>query len=353
MKICIITVYNSLNCGSFLQAYALMKILQEKGHDVVFLKTGVKKPGIETIKEIVKSLLKFNLSEALFYAIKYLKFNREHKIFNTLPFRRRALKTCDLFIFGSDEIWNVARKDFAKYPILWGHGIPYDNFIAYAPSINKSTLEHLKSTVYPEECLSRFKSIMVRDKHSKEVLSKLTKKQIDTVVDPTLLLESKEYKIPDVTFIDKEYILLYSYGTYLDNNRIKIIREFAKRNNLLVISACRWFEWVDKNIAATPCEFLKLMKDAKFVITDTFHGTLFSIILSKKFVSIADNNIKVLELLNLLEMESRILNNSSEIDEIITAEIDYQSVNKRISYLRDKSLISLFDSIDIVNQNYN
>ncbi|NDI34876.1 polysaccharide pyruvyl transferase family protein [Chengkuizengella sediminis] len=346
MNICIVTVYHSMNCGSYLQSYALMETLRQKGHNVTFLETGINKPGIAISKAIIKSLLTFKINRANFFFSKWVGFKKEQKVFRTIKNDNSHIIEFDLIIFGSDEIWNSGRKEFAKNPILWGEGIDSENLIAYAPSINRSTLEQIETLEYPERNLKKFKSIMVRDEHTKDVLSHLTKKDINIVLDPTMLLNSEEYQTVKTKACNDKYVLLYTYGNHLNNDQIKKIKNFAASKQLKLVSSNSWFNWCDINIGATPFEFISLVKNAKYIVTDTFHGTIFSILFSKQFVSFAGDNVKVIELLKALDLNSRIPASNTELESIMDTKIDYDRVNELRDSLRKESLQLLTDALN-------
>lgn len=349
MRICIITVYNSLNCGSFLQAYALQRVLETQGHEVVFLRTGVKKPGQYMAGTIAAASLTGQFARAAFNLRKWRGYAKANRIFRQIPFQAGALESCDLFVFGSDEIWNAGRQSFARHPVLWGQGIDLAPKIAYAPSINRTTLEQLRALGYPAACLEKFSRIMVRDQYTKEILSRLTSREITTVLDPTLLLEPEDYPEAAPRLPDEDYLLLYAYeGTKKTKSQIDHIRRYAQRNNLKIVSANDWFGWCDYNIPVTPLEFPALVKKARVVVTETFHGTLFSILYSKPFAVYAGDNVKVTELLDLFGLQSRRAEPESELVNLMDERIAYGEVHQLIHSLREQSMSRLLEAIDAV-----
>ncbi len=347
MRICIITVYNSLNCGSFLQAYALQRVLETQGHEVVFLRTGVKKPGQYMAGTIAAAALTGQLARAAFNLKKWRGYAKANGIFRQIPFQAGEMDSCGLFVFGSDEIWNAGRQSFARHPVLWGQGIDSAPKIAYAPSINRTTLEQLRALGYPAACLEKFSRIMVRDQYTKEILSRLTSREITTVLDPTLLLEPEDYPEAAPRLTDEDYLLLYAYeGTKKTKSQIDHIRRYAQRNNLKIVSANDWFGWCDYNIPVTPLEFPALVKKARVVVTETFHGTLFSILYSKPFAVYAGDNVKVNELLEQFGLQSRNVAQDGELWPVLEAGIDYAKAHQSLALLREQSLQQLLGAID-------
>ena len=113
---------------------------------------------------------------------------------------------------------------------------------------------------------------------------------------------------------------------------------FAKKNGLRIISCGYYHSWCDENVNADPKEFLEMFIHASYIITDTFHGTVFSIINKKRFVSIIrDNSFKVKYLLDKLDLENRIASSSNEIETILEKPVAYEISDKLLEFERKKS----------------
>ena len=106
------------------------------------------------------------------------------------------------------------------------------------------------------------------------------------------------------------------------------IVNFSKVNRLKTVSVTKYFSWCDKNIVASPGEFLGYVKNAKYVITGTFHGSVFSILMKKNFVVYLNNGNKILDLLSDYHLENRIVQSNNSIEEILQTKIDYDEVYK-------------------------
>ncbi|WP_308636706.1 polysaccharide pyruvyl transferase family protein [Paenibacillus silvisoli] len=347
MNICIVTVHNSLNYGSYFQAYALNKVISESGHSTCFLDTKARKPFKQTVFSVVKRLLKNKSSDAKFLITKYNHFRRAANAFQICNNDDISIKKQDVFVFGSDEIWNISRKEFEDFPIFFGIGMPKDSYlVSYAPSINTTTLDALKNKSHFVEAINRFNNISVRDRHSKNVLSKLTSKSINIVLDPTFLLEKSFYRTLEVDCNESKYILVYSYGHKMTQKRIEQIKNFAKLKNLKLISVGNILDWCDYSIPASPFEFLSYINKADFILTDTFHGTVFSIIYNKAFVSFCDDNTKISEVLSQFNLQSRNCNSDSVLEAVLDERIEYNEVNILIQKYVEDSMRYLSLSID-------
>ena len=229
MRIGIVTVHDSNNYGSFLQAYALQVVLQGMGHEVYFAKTRDKK----FVKRIfVPALFQRELFKhpfTLFRArkngrIKRKAFLHDQKIFKEIE--SVELKEMDLVILGSDEIWNVKVRSFQKR-IFYGENLP--DVIAYGVSTGRAELVDFQT--YPNiiQDIKRIKTILVRDLRTKDIVEKIVDSIPDIVCDPTFLVDStvlkKQTKVS--LLIQKKYVLIYSYG--ISENLQKKIKKFEKR----------------------------------------------------------------------------------------------------------------------------
>lgn len=337
MKICIVTVYNSVNCGSYLQAMALKKALENQGHEVSFLKTGARK-NTSVIKGSLVQILKGKVKKG-YYILKSMNNFKKHssffKVCENIP---SEINKQDFFILGSDEIWNISReKAFARFPIFWGGGIDSENIISYAPSVNNTTISQLKDYPYAEQGLRKIKHIGVRDRYTQSLVKELSDRDSTLVADPTMLLEVDYYKKISGKCPYNNFILIYSFGAYLSQDDINACKEYAKKTGKKLISFGTNHSWCDITVAADPYDFLAFFEKADTIFTDTFHGTIFSLLYNKKFVSFGGKNKKVAEVLSYFNLENRIAKNSFEVPNILMKKIDYIKVNERIAEIREES----------------
>lgn len=349
MKIGIITVHDSNNYGSFLQAYALQAVCRDMGHEVYFVRTRAKEfvkstfiPEI-SLRELFrhpKSTLK-NYRNGL---LKWKAFLSDQKIFREIS--SEELDQMDRILLGSDEIWNVKVRSFQN-PVFYGKG--RTNVIAYAVSVGKADYDDLQS--YPEfiRDIRKIPRIMVRDTRTQSVVEKICGFRPDIVCDPAFLIDGTLFRQKEIRkrrILDK-YLLVYSY--YISSRFQEKIQEFARSNHLKVVSVCFYYAWADYNIMCGPMEFCSVIENAEYVITTTFHGTIFSILNEKQFVTLPAS-IKTNDLLVRLNLKERIIDNDTDKEEIreLLQEraIDYERINKEILNMRHKSLALLIDSIE-------
>jgi len=349
MKICIVTIYNSMNYGAFLQAYVLYNVMKEIGHEVAFLDIGARKPFKTTIKSILKKIIFFRFKKSFFEIKKYWVFKKYIQYCDLCKNDINSMNNQDVFVFGSDEIWNISRSEINKYPILFGVGIPDSYFVSYAPSINKTTLDEVRSNQNFLNALQRFAKISVRDKHSRKILSLITKKPVEYVADPIFLYNVRQYEAIEEKISKIGYILVYGYPNRFTSKNINEIIEYAKSKNLTLISVGNYFDWCDKNIAASPFEFLSYVRNARCVITNTYHGTIFSIRYCKQFASYASTQIKVMDILENLELKKQIVSESCTLENVLSTNINYIKVQEKLnSYIENsyKYIYSFLESAD-------
>lgn len=341
MKICIVTIYNSPNYGARLQALALRNILEQRGHEVIHLDTGARNPRAMASKKVKESLKALDWRKCAFEWAKGSLFSKEAKEFRACDVEEAS--QADMVIFGSDEIWNAKREMIYQYPILFGKGIDNVCKTSYAVSINNAKEEDFYNHDYMMEELNKFEKITVRDVHSKDVLEKLLPhKDISVVVDPTLLQERSYYESILEQTKQQDYILVYSYGKRLKPPIIKQMQEYARAHQLKLISVLSYLPWCDKNISCSTKEFLGLIRDAKVIFTDTFHGTIFSIIFEKKFVVVSKGARKLNCLLEDLDLEAQKINKEPDsFLNILERDIDYARCNERLDKLKEQSLQQL------------
>ncbi len=346
-KIGIVTVYNSENVGSFLQAFGLKTYIESKGFEVYFLKRNVKNTS-HSISVVVRNFAAHTLRRGILAGmddiVNYLCFSKAQRIFRTIDPHSKRLEDFSLFILGSDEIWNVKQKTFKNMPIFWGIGLDPQKTISYAPSVNMSSFDDFIDYEHISQ-LNKIKSTSVRDEHTWDVLSRFTDRPIQIVCDPAFFLNKEQYlKVADYDKLPYPYILVYGYDEIVDKDLSRRIREFAEKRKLRLVSFGFGKSWCDRNIAASPYRFLSLYNNAEMVITKTFHGTVMSVIFQKNFAVFASNNIKVVELLSSLGLESQ---NASHNDvfEILTKRIDYGPVNPKLEDLVFRSKKYLCDNL--------
>lgn len=323
MKIQIITLWSADNYGAYFQAFALKTYLQTEypSAEISFLRdTKEEKHRFSWIsKSVKKSLYQYKLQR---------EFNKARDEFQLSDIG----DTIDICIIGADEVWNVSNTFFKHIGAYVGIGVKGKKCIAYAPSSNG--VEKMQFTeVYGENPFVRLNAISVRDKTTQYLVRELSLINPPIVLDPTFLIDNYNEMASDVKYT--KYLIVYGYS--FANEEILTIKKFAKEKNLIIISAGAYQEWTDIKIPASPKQFLGLIKNAEYVVTSTFHGTVFSILFNKEFVSYTRNNTKILEILEAFDLSKRNSSDKTNINQIFSHRIDYGYVNKIIDEKRKQS----------------
>ncbi len=322
-KIGICTLYFANNFGAILQAFALQETLINMGHEVEFIK----------IKDVLPKLEEPNSKE--FERSKtYLKVAKE--IYN------KEKHNYDTIVIGSDELWNFKNGSFEHLDEYFGYNFNCANIITYAPSANGTTPEIFKNANGDKITFDNLKSISVRDKHSQDLVKALSGRDATLVLDPTLLVENfeKYIKYPENNL--KDYIVIYGYN--FSDTEIKKITEFAKANNKTIYSLGFKKDWCE-TLNADIFEFLGYIKNADYMITNTFHGTLFSIILEKEFAVFSNHSSKLEDVLTKFDLTDRDAMDKESLDSILKENIDYNKVNNLKEKHRSHSLAYLKENI--------
>lgn len=375
----ILTWFKSSNYGTCLQAYALSSFLRNNNYNAYLVENlkfyyGLKNP-IESIVALVNKyknkLLKHPNSSIKFEDLpndikeKYLKRIKKNEDFaytknnvkvnyNKLDYER-MLEETDIFITGSDQIWN---PNYVSPSNLLAFASNHKK-IAYASSIGVEHIPNNKKHIY-KKYLSRFSKIGVREKTAQSELSTILKKDVVTVLDPTFLLNKGEWsKIIDKTVSeplpDKKYIFCYFIGK--NREWEKQVKTFAEKNGYEVYCALSE-SYILPDVGVLKPElgvedFVNYLLNADIVATDSFHAIALSINFNKNFVAFkrfkdTDNksqNSRIIDILSTFKLSNQLieLNNSLEFS---TKEIDYSKSNEILKELRKYSKNFLIESIE-------
>lgn len=343
MKVCIVTLYKSINSGSFLQAKALGTVIEQLGHKVYYYDYDV--PYNKTMRKytgILKVFIKYGVLETVHYIKSLEKFSECQKELSSI--KENRLSDIDCFVLGSDTIWNLEGSNLVfNIPVFWGSKFKDSKIITYAGSVANARRELFLSRPELKDAVAKWSRIGVRDTYTYEIISEMTDKEVYMVCDPTFLLQKEDY-LGMIKSKDKpDYIFLY-LGEKLSEEQSDEMIHFAKENNLKIIQGIngKKLRGVDEIIVNSPMSFLEYMQSAAYVITDTFHGTAFSINLNKNFVVINRNKKKVTDLLQRLNLTERLVTERDSLVLVMKSDITSQD---RLVGLRTTSLNFLKNAI--------
>lgn len=369
-KVGILSMQRIKNYGSFLQAYALKNIIESLGNEVEFVDYHIEKPiileeecsglkrklkkGIEVLKYDAK------LSHKLGYINHKRNFGKKYFPLLELTEEPNYNPNLDVLVIGSDEVFNCIQKNAnVGYSLeLFGKNNNAKKVITYAASFGNTTLDKLKKYKKDKEIselLSKIETISVRDNNSGEIVEKLTNKKAVYNLDPVLIYDYMNdcENIPKLD-IQEKYMIVYAYNGRISKEESKWIKEYANKKGYKIYSIGGAQKCADKFIDCSPFEVLAYFKNAECIITDTFHGSIFSIIANKNFVTLVRKSVgneygneeKLTDLLSRLELENRITYDIEKAEEILNKEIDYDKVNDIIEKQRKLSIEYLKNNLN-------
>lgn len=287
-KIAIVTKIDLNNYGNRLQNYALQEFLRNEfpNYEVITLNNmyslNKSKNSIDNILRRIKlclmRIIKNKSSKRKYnFNIFNKKINISKRIYDDYhTYKRDRL---DFVILGSDQIWNY---NFDMPDIYFGKGLNCKRVISYAASFGISILPTEKEKYYNER-LMYVNSISVREIEGANIIKKITDRESEVLIDPTLLLTSERWELECAKpekMCKKKYILTYFLGS-ISSKTQKAINDCAAENDCEVINV------LDCNSSfynSGPSEFLYLEKNAFLICTDSFHSCVFSLIFNRPFV---------------------------------------------------------------------
>ncbi len=348
MKIGIITYHFARNYGAVLQAYALQEYLKQKGNNITIINyvddNQKNNNSVFRSKNGIKSVI-YNiiLFPILIDRIRKVK-KFQNFIDNYLNCSPR-LKTIeelknyidknefDYIISGSDQVWNPNIMDFSEAFLL-----PINTKskkATYAASIGNAKVEDL---IKYKEYINDFKYIALREKESVKIISSLTNKDIAVVNDPVALFNKMEWEklCYNENLRKDKYLLCYFLHKKYLNKEYKIAKKIAKDKKLKLIMinsnfSLKSFYWNCMRDVG-PIDFLTLFKNAEYICTDSFHGTMFSLIYEKNFNVFTSNKEKQdsrrENILKNAGMMCRLVYMENGTDKLDTSVIDYKNISE-------------------------
>ena len=352
MNVYTVTFFDG-NYGSILQAYALQSRLREYGAAPYILskrKHKRKLPRIFSIWRVFKSEKNYSFFQRLQrflqrddFEEKRLKlsiFVRENLSVKEITDKEKfiqSLSSKDIFLAGSDQIWNVLNKPLSNWYSLQWINNQYKKY-SYAASIGLTSLTQKQIQDYAIG-LADFRTISLREAHAIKAFSTLFPNKIRQDLDPTLLYDAVFWqKIESPRQIKEPYIFVYMLRP--DNKLIDIARTIAKEKKCKVVFTGTYsykYEGVQTICDAGVEDFLSYIDNAEAIVTNSFHGTVFSILYEKPFVSvkIASTGSRAESLLRLLHLDSQLIESTQQEFSI---DVDYSNTQKILIDERKKSL---------------
>lgn len=347
MKASIITMTCTYNYGATLQAFALQQYIESLGCECDIINhMGWENHRTISYKEGLKSfLLKVLFKKQLELGYeRFEKFYKQHmhmtRRYNTVKDLVDDPPDSDLFITGSDQVWNPRDPKYQKFFLEF---VPDSRMkISYAASLGDSFIPEDKKRYYSEQ-LKRFNAISVREEQGKKLIGELTDKDVNVNCDPVILIDSDKWRSLEkpIKNLRKPYILCYMI--YVPEWFNTFVKEVKRNTGMdIVVLGLNGISKVydDKYIrCAGPAEFLWLFDNAEMVISSSFHGNVYSILFEKKLVSLPDPKRpdRIHNLLSLFGLESfELYENDISIIEKLKP-VDKETMKKVISQQQQKT----------------
>lgn len=358
MKTGILTYHNTRNCGAVLQAYALQKTLFSLGIDNEIIDYRCRKIDDayrlkhfgenRTAKELAKWALTIKNNKNA--QKKFDAFKRDALQLSTVYDRatiHRANERFDAFITGSDQVWNFYLNG-GDYTYLLDFAAEGKKKISYAASMGSAAAKKSDEAQIKKELLT-FDAVSVREKPLQAYIRQTMGISPALVLDPTLLLGKEDYDFPsDWKKPAGSYIFVYTIAPtpHIDG----AARALSEKTGYPVIwghMSYRKKKGVQNATGLSPAAFVRYIKNAAYVLTSSFHGMAFSIIMEKQFfydldVNKQNNNARLETLSALLDLQGRELKNT---DTQTAPPIDYSIVGKKLDKWRQASIAFLKDSL--------
>lgn len=366
--------YYHENYGGMLQAYATTKIIEKMGYNYEIIRYEKKKNisfMIKSIPRIFNNILLNDKYEAFQKKISFKRhpeFSENDKIrmdafdkFRKEKFENRLSKVyvgyenlCEnskkysCVVTGSDQLWSPAGLPTNFYNLKF-----VDNSIkkvSYASSFGVSYIPWYQKK-RTADFLNRIDYISVRENSGKKIIKELINKDVPVVLDPVFMFDSKEWKelIPERKLFDGKYIFAYFLGSNIEHRRV--VEELALKTGYKIVTLRHLDQYVEFDekfgdyapYNVSPADFLNILRGAEYVCTDSYHGSVFSIINEKKFVVFNryNNNSKHSKNSRIETLCSNLkINNTrydGNINKILENKIDYKKVNKELDKLKKVS----------------
>lgn len=364
MKIGILTLPLHTNYGGILQAYALFHVLEKMGHDVYLIDTRFKKDSKwKSLKKYIKNLVRNDTkSKTTAYLNKikhqsYLTYTKpfidKYLVKVTEPFdnpktmgKKIGKYNFEAYVVGSDQIWNP--KYFKNIEIAFFSFLNDKKVIriSYAPSFGGDLWKYsAEKERICKDLVQKFKSVSVREDSGVLLCEKHLGIKASWVLDPTMLLSESDYTQIISTSGIKKNRGLFTYILDKNKDKTSIINSVANRFKLKPheLDFMEWdepipLEWSTK---ATVEDWIRNFYEAEFIVTDSFHGTVFSILFNKPFFSIINEDrgaTRFQSLLKSFSLEDRMLSSFEDLKEsILEKEINWKAVNQILDERRSLS----------------
>lgn len=351
MKIGILTHHYINNFGAFLQAYALQDALHEMypNDEVKIINYVNPKHFVINIggwfrfykdKETLRDWM-----QKIRLPITFAKARKKYMKLTPVCCSARGIEKLglDYVVVGSDEVWNYQEtKGNAK--VKFGIGLDNEKLVAYAPSVGQSQKGAVPD--YVKQGIMKFQSVSARDQLTEKLAADIRQETIKRVVDPTFLIDIPDEAVPEVV---QPYMLFYYCDGLAEAEKQKLI-DFAHEKNMAVYGAGECDKrYSGRTVNLTPFQWVWMFRNAEYVITGTFHGTVFSILNHRQFACYLTNPSRMKKVTSLLDefhsTDRQCPGTAADILAVLNRKIHYKDVDLLVQSRIKTSRKFLQDSI--------
>lgn len=368
----LITYHSAYNFGSVLQAYGTIRSIEKLGYEVETI-------DYQTISQMLWYYTDFSMKKGIRSLINDFGFNfikRQRRIRagkyddfiknNLHPSKEKyhsfedfnEVPNYEVLVSGSDQVWNIGCGEFtyepfeAILPYFLRFGNPRKR-IAYASSFGDQNLRNIRKYA---DLLNGYDALSTREPIARGYMEKATGRKVELVCDPTWLLNKTEWQELKGVYkpaTKRPYIFVYALYWYpwQLHHWIKSIKSLANNQGWDVVCVSPLNYYNDNSITmlqdAGPVDFISYLLNAAFVVTNTFHGTIFSMNFEKPFFSCGvQPGSRQGQMLALCELEDRIVTSPKDLEEADDLEMDFTESSNNIQELRNSSLNYLRIALD-------
>lgn len=386
--ICLCICYSVHNYGSMLQSFATMKYVEKEGlgykiikyekkHNLAFYAKSVFKLAGSNARAIMMRNVRFKKSlqkypefaeqlskrDVAFDGFEKANFANSVVVCHGYSELQKLGKEYPAYLVGSDQLWLPAGLSTNFYNLNFTDEKAIR--ISYATSFGVSKIPFYQKG-RTAKFLNRIQFLSVREQKGVEIVKSISNKEAELVADPTLLITTEDWDnfIPKTENKYGDYIFVYFIGNNPPHR--DAVKELSRKAGLKTIALIHIDEYIQSDekfydetpFDVGPAEFVNLIRNAKYVCTDSFHGSVFSIINQRQFVvfnrfesgSKNSTNSRIDSLCSVLGLEDRRYDGKADILNQINAPIDYQCVNEKVMELRKKSVAFLESAFSAIKE---
>ncbi len=354
-KVCILSMQRVQNFGSLLQSYSLKKVLEELGCEVHFIDIEKNEQDNTAANNNLVTFKKdqeenSSLLSKLKKIDKYT-FNRlnnkqlaiqQGKIFENFRTNELSIKDTDndqkydLCVIGSDEVFNcMSPAPWGFTSQLFGNVKQAENIITYAASCGSTKYSDINSEMVNiiKNAFNNVSAFSSRDENTTNFIKNLTDKPVEQHFDPVWIGDfSEEITKTQISIkLPKNYCIVYSYYNRIyDKKEIQSILNFCKSKKLTPIALGAPQKWIKRFYTVSPFEMIKIFQNADFIVTDTFHGTVFSEKFNGRYAVLfrESNKNKLSDLVNKINAQNHLIDDFENISKVYNAFNDRNEVSK-------------------------